>query len=341
MTMWNRVWLVAFAASLLFGLKSIAIADQAPETITIATWNLEWFFDAHLGDNESDLAKEQSAPSQAEWDWKKGVVAKAIAQFKPTILCLQEIENRKVLMELADELKKKYQLNYRVAFIEGFDRATEQDVGILYQSGCVEFSRKEQTKEQFDSQQYYNLSKHLFARFEWQADGKTESLTILNVHFRAKAEESALRVRQSKLAKLWVQERMAAGENVLIIGDTNIEEPYAAQPLPGGEVAELTGSATSTPADDMVDFHGRIAEGQRRTHLILDRQFDRFFGSKSLVEDAPDRKDWVLEKVEVLSQHCIRGAGPDLDHWDTRYTKDREERDVSDHYPVMATLRLR
>ena len=45
--------------------------------------------------------------------------------------------------------------------------------------------------------------------------------------------------------------------------------------------------------------------------------------------------------MEVLSQHNIRGSEVDLDHWDSRYTKDRAERDISDHHPVMATFEFR
>ncbi len=238
--------LIAICIAMAFPLGSQG-ADQPPDRITIASWNLEWFFDANTKDNESNLAKEQSSPSQVEWDWKRSNVASAIAQFKPTILCVQEIENRKVMLELADELKKKHNLNYRVAYIEGFDPATEQDVAILYQSGCVEFSRREQTKEQFDSKQFYNISKHLFATFEWQIDGRTESLTLLNVHFRAKAEEAALRVRQSKLARLWLESRIQRGENVVLVGDTNIEELYSTTPATDGELSVITGLCHPTP----------------------------------------------------------------------------------------------
>ncbi len=326
----------AFAVCLTSALQ----ADEALESITIASWNLEWFFDANKNDNESDIAKEQSSPDMSEWDWKRGAVAEAISKFRPTILCLQEIENRKVMIDLCDDLKKKYQLSYRVAFIEGFDRATEQDVAVIYQSGCVEFSRKEQTKEQFDSQQYYNLSKHLFARFEWQANGKTESLTILNVHFRAKAEESALRIRQAKLARLWLDKELQAGQNVIFVGDTNIEELYASSPAPGGELAELLGKNTTSQKDDMVET---MVSFQKLADELISIWTSNLTGCLSANRwlRMPDRKGLVPESATVLSQVNIRGKGPDADHWDTRFTKGREERDISDHHPIMATFKFR
>ena len=328
---------------LMLGAAALAqpcFAQKGPESITVATWNLEWFFDDYRGDNESDLSKEQSAPDRENWEWKKSVVAEAIAKFRPTILAVQEIENRRVLMDLCQILEKKHSLPYRVAFIEGFDRATEQDVGILYLSGLVEYSRREQTKSQFDSKQYYNITKHLFGQFEWEVNGRTEKLTILNVHFRAKAEEAATRLKQSKLARLWMQDRIRAGENVIFIGDTNFEE-LAGQGTAGGELQELTGKGTPDTNDDLVDVLERVPENARRTHMILEKQFDRIMVSQSLLDDDAKGTDLVLEKVEVLPQHNIRGSGPDMDHWDTRYTKPFPERDISDHYPVMATFRFR
>ena len=315
-------------------------ADQAPDELTIATWNLEWYFDNYKGDNSSDLAKEQSAPSREEYEWKRDRVAEAIAAFKPTILAVQEIENRRVLLDLTTVLRDQYKLSYRVAFIEGFDFGTEQDVAFLFQSGLVEFSRKEQNREMFESKEYYSLSKHIFGQFEWQVDGRTERLTIFNAHFRAKAEEGAIRLKQAKLARRWIQSRLDAEENVIMLGDFNIEDP-ASKATKDSELAELLGKNTINAADDLFDVLESLPEAQRRTHLILDKQFDRILISRSLVEDAADKKDLVFEKASVLGNYTVRGKGPDLDHWDARYTTPHDERDLSDHYPMMATFRFK
>src|SRR5687768_16163504 len=114
---------------------SFAAADEMPKKLTIATWNLEWFFDNYTGDNSADLAKKQAAPSRADWDWKLAGVAKVISEIKPDILAVQEIENRRVLFYLNQKLKRDYNLNYRIAFVEGEDFFTEQDVAILALSG--------------------------------------------------------------------------------------------------------------------------------------------------------------------------------------------------------------
>src|SRR6476659_3280693 len=97
-------------------LAGSAAADAPPEKLVVATWNLEWFFDDHTGDNFSDLARQQSAPGAEQWEWKLAGVAKAIAQMKPAILALQEVENRRVLYYLTRKLKSDYGLDYSVAF---------------------------------------------------------------------------------------------------------------------------------------------------------------------------------------------------------------------------------
>jgi len=333
----QRFSLVAF---LCFVPCLVARADKAPDPLTIATWNLEWFFDDFQANNRSDIAKEQSAPSTEDWQWKLYTVAAAIAKFQPTILAVQEIEDRSVMTALTKALKDKHNLTYRVAFIEGFDSATEQDVAILYRSGLVEYSRREQTQEMFASKEFYNLSKHMFAKFEWQANGKTESLTALVLHLRATVDAADLRRQQSKLAQAWMSAGIEAGENRVIMGDLNVEELAGNVTANGDGMFELLGRRTEKTSDDLFDLLEMAPEGKRQTHLILEKQFDRILVSKPMLAttDGPGIK---FKSIEVLSQYNIRGVGADMDHWDTRYTKDRAERDISDHHPVMATFEFR
>lgn len=323
-----------------FVASTFARADKAPDELTVATWNLEWFFDDFKGNNRSDVAKEQSSPSSEEWQWKLYTVAAAIAKFQPTILAVQEIEDRSVMNALTKALKDKHNLTYRVAFIEGYDSSTEQDVAIIYRSGLVEFSRREQTQEMFASKEYYNLSKHMFAKFEWQANGKTHSLTALVLHLRATADAAELRRQQAKLAHAWMSAGIEAGENRVILGDLNVEEMAGSVKPDGDGMFDLLGRRTEKTSDDLFDLLEFAPEGKRQTHLILEKQFDRILVSKSMLPSTPG-PGIKFKSIEVLSQYNIRGEGADLDHWDTRYTKDRAERDISDHHPVMATFEFR
>jgi hypothetical protein len=241
------------------------------------------------------------------------------------------------MQNLTKVLKEKFNQSYRVAFIEGFDSGTEQDVAVIYKSGLVEIARREQNNRMFESKEFYNLSKHLITRFEWQQGDRMIPLTLLNLHLRATADAAELRQKQTKLAHEWMRGAIARGENVIIIGDLNVEESVGEVKQGGDGMHTLLGLDTSDTNDDLIDVLERAPADKRRTHLILDKQFDRILATPSLMEG---KGGYRFRSIEVLSQWNIRGEGPDADHWDTRYTKDYAERDLSDHHPVMATFEL-
>lgn len=317
---------ILFASSVIFG-------DEKPNQISIATWNVEWFFDSYTGDNSSDLAKEQSAPSRGEWDWKLEQVARVVAEMKPTILALQEIENREVVRRLTKKLSDKYKLKYRIAFIQGWDSFTEQDVAVIYQSGLVQYSCREQTSEMFSSREYYNLNKHLFAEFEWGDGKEKESLTLLTVHLRATAEKHDLRQKQCKLMKRWIEEKISNGGNVIVLGDLNTEQ-LADSINRKSELAILCGWETATKSDDLYDLHHFLPPQYRSTHLA-NRQFDRILVSQSMLEDRKNVKDLKFSQIANFRNLVIVGE-TDKEHFNKYYKIPRDQRDVSDHYPVMA-----
>ena len=327
----NSVFLYAV---LLLALAAPSPADERPEKLVVATWNLEWFYDNYPGDNYAQLAKDQSAPSRAEWDWKLAGVAKAIAEMKPNILCLQEIENQRVLFYLTSHLKKQHGLEYRTAFIEGGDFFTEQDVAILSLSGMVGFGRREQTQEMYAGKEYYNVQKHLIAEFEWGAGDDKERLTVINVHFRAMPEQTEIRKRQGRLVKEWLKEKIAKGENVMIVGDVNTNEvlPDVAK---DGDVAVLLGSDTSDKSDDLIDLLATIPKQPQFTHMI-GRQFDRILVTPSLQVDDARRTDLVFKSAVVRKDLVVRGKQPDKDHYNIYWTIPQAERDLSDHFPLVA-----
>ncbi len=316
--------------------------DEASSKLTIATWNVEWFFDSDKSDNDSGIAKEQSPPSNDVWKWKLNAVVDVISKLRPTVLAVQEIEDRDVLLAVTNELRNRHSLFYRVAFIEGFDMGTEQDVGILYQSGLVEFSRREQNRSMFESQEYYNLSKHIIGKFEWVAsDGQVEKLTLLTTHFRANQEAAEPRRKQAKLTHQWLKASVEANENVVLLGDFNLESTYGNEDTLDDGIQYLIGKHTESDKDGLVDLHQFIEPAKRKTHLILDKQFDRIFVSQSMLDDMPGVKDLTFVRATTRPDLVIVGRGIDEDHWDSRYTKEVSERDLSDHYPVVAEFEFR
>jgi len=317
----------------------LAAADPPPEKLIVATWNLEWFFDEHSGDNYSDLARQQSAPSRQEWDWKLAGVAAAIAQIKPTILALQEVENRRVLYYLTRKLKSDYNLDYSVAFIEGDDFFTEQDVAVLAQTGLVGFAFKRQSKEMFDSQEFYNVSKHIFALFEWTIGGKKVELLVINVHFRAAPEAAALRKRQARLVRHWINDSVRAGRNVVVLGDINTDETFETTTA-DGDLGTLRGLDTSAADDDLVDLF-QLYRGQPKETHLTHKQFDHILVTPSLVNPPAGMPGFAATAIDIRRDVVIRGAGQDKDHMDVYWKIAQAERDISDHYPLVAEFALR
>jgi endonuclease/exonuclease/phosphatase family metal-dependent hydrolase len=325
---------------LLLGIfSSGALADAPPERLIVATWNLEWFYDEHTGDNFQDLPKQQSAPSREDWDWKLAGVARAIGEIKPTILALQEIENRRVLFYLTRKLKADYGLDYQVAFIEGDDFFTEQDVAVLCQSGLVGFAFKRQTKEMFESQKYYNVSKHLFCLLEWNVGEHKIELLLVNLHFRAAPNAADIRARQARLVRHWISDTVNSGRNVIVLGDINTDETFETT-TSNGELGILRGLDTPSKADDLVDLFQLYKGTWKETHLVH-KQFDHILVSPTLVHAQPRGPAYEASSLQIRQDLVVRGAGQDKDHMDQFWKIPPRERDVSDHYPVVAEFRLK
>ena len=100
--------------------EAVAPAAVSGEII-IANWNVENLFDAeddpnNEGDDEYTPRSDSGKGGKGSWwrDWsekrygqKLGNLAELIAAMKPDVLCLEEIENRRVLVDLCAKLKMR------------------------------------------------------------------------------------------------------------------------------------------------------------------------------------------------------------------------------------------
>lgn len=335
-----RYLLRAYALLLVLG-TTPACADPPPanDKLIVATWNVEWLFDEHTGDNYADLAKAQSAPSRADWDWKLAGVAKVISQIRPTILALQEVENQRVLFYLTRRLKQEHGLDYTVAYVEGGDFFTEQDVAVLALSGLTSYGVKRQTQEMFASEQYYNVNKHILCELEWGSGGDRERLLLCNVHLRAGPDAAATRKKQARLLREWLQEPIAARANVVVLGDINTNQRFE-ETTQDGDVGTLRGLDTPAEGDDLADLFAHHRGRSGETHLAH-KQFDRILVSPPLLADAPGKRDLVFRSIAIRKDLVVRGRQQDEDHMDLFWKIPAEERDISDHYPVVAEFEFR
>ncbi|MEZ6092441.1 MAG: endonuclease/exonuclease/phosphatase family protein [Pirellulaceae bacterium] len=318
-------------------------ADPADDFVVVS-WNLEWFFDDQTWDNRSDLAKKMSAPDRDRWDWRRDAVAASLASVNPSVVAVQEAESSKVMGYLASALEDQHGMEFRVACFDGAEPFTEQDVALLYggRAWLRRTALNGQSRKMYSSGDYYNVFKHIEAEFEIGKPSDPEVVTIVNLHLRARPEKADIRIRQARLVHTWIADRVSAGQNVIVLGDLNTEEP-AQGVQAGSDLDILCGKHTLRTDDDLVDLHPMLPIDQRQTHLLPGRAFDRILVSPSLLVDDPDREDLVLQNVTRPRELAVKGAGPDEQeaHWNAYWEIDANERDLSDHWPLVARFALK
>lgn len=320
---------------------SCPAADQEP--LTVMTWNLEWFYDDDGGDNYSELAKEKTAPSRQDWDWRRDAFAKRIAETRPTVLATQEVENRRVLWYLSRAIDRNHSIKYQEIGIEGRDHFTEQDVGMLIRAPAelLLTSQLSMTDRMREGGQYYDVSKHLLAVFEFPVGDGYERVTVMNVHLRSRAEGEPLRRRQALLTHHWIANAIKQGEHVILLGDFNTEET-GDRTRADSDLGIISGLQTPDPDDDLIDLNLRLPAEQRQTHMLPGRQFDHIFCTPSLLHDDPTKPDLVFRSIETRRDLAVQGEPDDSQsHWDRYWELPADQRDLSDHYPVMATFEVR
>jgi endonuclease/exonuclease/phosphatase family metal-dependent hydrolase len=240
---------------------------------------------------------------------------------------------------LTRKLKQDHGLDYAIAYIEGGDYFTEQDVAVLALSGLTGYSVKRQTKEMFDSKEFYNVTKHLFCEFEWGSGADAERLTLLNVHLRAQPEQTETRKKQARLIRRWIDGAVKAGENVVVIGDVNTNETFETT-TKEGDLGTLRGLDTPATDDDLDDLYAHYQGESKETHLVH-KQFDHILTTPALTADAPGKSDLVFKSITIRKDLVVRGQQQDADHMDQYWKIPADERDVSDHYPVVAEFEFR
>lgn len=304
--------------------------------LRIGTWNLEWFFDDDPSDNKSELAHKMTAPSKLEYQWRVTHTAEVIAKLRPTILALQEVENRKVVEDLARELRTKQKLDYHVAFVQGTDTATEQDVAFLVLPAKFKAQRGERDARIIREKNRYTVpSKHLFLDLTFGDGNRQIKLTLVTVHLRSGRDGEDQRQRQARTLRYWLEDPIKHGENVIVLGDLNSAE-HVGKEGHESSVGILRGLDTPSKDDDLEDLSSHLPTPKDRKTHAGGLELDRIFVTPALM-----RNDGRLHftKIENGRSLVVRGKGPDPAR-DTIFAITPDERDVSDHYPLIATFAI-
>ncbi len=298
-----------------------AIKGGEAGELRVVTWNLEWFNDADRSDDPSELGRDMAAPDAALFRQRVVAVAAAIAALDPTLVALQEVENEKVVADLAAELRSRHARAFQVAFVPGRDSHTGQEVALLVRDTVqVRKERRFDFRPFVGRSGFKDLSKHLVV--ELTVGG--EPLTVVIVHLITNPED---RRRQAHTLRAWI-EPLVAKTNLIVTGDFNTGIRFN-ETRPESEMGILRGFGTPSRADDLFDVHERLAS--RATH-VNGQEHDRMLLSPRLSDQIGLR----FKKAETRRDLAVHGKVDSSRTVD--YALPPAEQDLSDHFPLVVTL---
>ena len=291
-----------WAAILLCLLAGVAARGQ--ESIHIATLNCYWFFNGNETDGRADLPR-----TKIEYTTKAGHLIGLLPAEAPLLVGVQEIGDQNDIQALARSATARFKRPYRALFAQGKDTATGQDVGAIFNTaaGWGVYGRPSRV-----SDLERELSKHLVVRLT----NAVTSMDICVVHLRRPigAEGHEKQVEQCRALLRWGMRHLATDPkaNLVILGDFN-----EGKPVGRADQSLAVLFQTRPPMCDALS----MVDGKVATHAD-GRAYDRIMLSDSLFKGSAKLK---FETVEIRSH---------------RHGKGDERRAYTDHFPVVATLRI-
>jgi len=219
----------------------------------------------------------------------------------PHIIALQEVENRYVLQNIADEIRHRYQVDYVLLLIPGQD-ISSINLGFLVRHD-VQVKKLEQL---FRDAKFKPTGNPLFSRPPLYLEACTveNCLSLLNVHLRSMRGIDSARdgkrvagKRQQQAASIaaWSNrfQQSRAGASLLLLGDFNALTPSdkhvdiadIIRGNPDNNRARLPGRDLVEP--DLVDLSRLIPAAKRYSYIFRHnkQQLDYMFVNQSFTAD--------------------------------------------------------
>ncbi len=321
-------------------------AQQVPAEATnlvVATWNVENLFDsADDPDNEGD--DEFTPRGGMYWSYPRYMqkltnLAEVVAAMRPDILCLQEVENRRVLNDLSRVAEAAF--GWRMPVIvhrEGGDKRGI-DVAIL---SCHEPSRITW------SSPVPGMRDQLAATF---VIGGRE-LTVFCIHWKSWSGEeevnTAIRTKEARHLAKQVRQHLAEtpGAAVLAAGDFNDQVESDILVKEAGFVPWPPDP--DRPAEALLhNLSGLLPPKGRGTYYYSRNKvwnsFDSISVSPAMLPDAAQPAAWQVATntyALFVSNVQTNASGWPLSYWRAlRTQKGRLKVGTSDHFPVRVELR--
>lgn len=324
---------------------AVAFAAAAQERLVVASWNVENLFDAE--DDPGNKGDDEYTPrgaqrwTKARYEQKLSNLASVIAQMKPDVLCLSEVENRRVLDDLARCLEREqgYALP-EVTHREGRDaRGIEVAVMSKFKPSSTYWMTWEGT-----------LREILVCDFK--VGGKT--FTVIANHWRSQLgpKEAGDRARQAEARSVrgFLNGRLSRdpAAAILVTGDFNDEADSeiltktALFLLDRQQVLDDLGSRA------LYNLAGGLAKDKRGTHYYARGQkwcvFDSINVTRGMLPEAKPAAPWRVREgsyrvFATPEQRFMKVGAPKP----FRRVRNKEIGDAfvagySDHFPVLVEI---
>ncbi len=300
--------------------RVVETVDWRTDGVRIASFNGEFLFDG-VGEEGDDVIsfpwKGDPAKSRAHRD----AIAKSIRALDADIVVMPETENVDVLEMMIEESLSD--LGYSAYLVPGQDTFTGQNIGLLSTIPVDEVGRTNVRLPVGVSDQLYGVSKNMWARLTIAGT----PTTIIGVHFLARpldAERAPRRETQAEVIRQFIEAEMAAGREVIALGDFNDFDDATldrAGSIPVTDVMARIKRAGPSPDDDLRNVMAEVSQAERFTSL-----YDR------------NRND-VIEEGELSAiDHILLSPGLYARLREVRFAPVHDPREVSDHFPLAVTL---
>lgn len=327
--------------------SGLALAAQSlvaqTNTLVVATWNVENLFDS-FDDPENPGDDEFTPRGKMYWSYpryrqKLTNLAEVVAAMRPDILCLQEVENRRVLNDLS--FVTEHAFGWRLPVIihrEGSD-PRGIDVAILarHEPNHIAwfwpgFGRRDQLAATFD------------------IDGR--ELTIYCNHWKSwygdSEESSKIRTREARTLAREVRRHLKATPDAALLatGDFNDQVDSSILTTEAGFVLWPC-TPPSHPNALLYNLSGLLPPNARGTYYYSKNKvwntFDSMSVSPGMLPNAAVPAAWQVATNtygRFISDAQTNAAGRPLSYWRAlRTEKGRRKVGVSDHFPIRVELR--
>jgi len=321
---------------------------EKARTVTVMQWNVENLFDtvddpANKGDDPF-TARGWEHWTDERYQAKLANLARVIETNAPDLICLEEIENRRVLDDLRGVLKTTYGRDYPyVIHREGSDHRGI-DVAILSAIPAASPRWLTPVPEQRDI---------LSADF----DVEGQRITLIVNHWKSrlgpKDEADQMRASEAAAARVEVDRLLAANSNaaVMLIGDFNDDCDGSALRDRARSLLDMQAVLADPTGMTLYNLQGGLPAGQRGTIYFAKgktwNSFDSISVSRSMIDPARQAlPGWraLTNSFAIVNTDWMRDASGAPKPF-RRVNPDHKAHGTysfgfSDHFPVRVTLEL-